>query len=227
MSSAIKAGVVLVAAFLLSVGLGRASASARRLVLIAVAACMLVLPVLSLVRQALGLGEQSLAFEPAAVTEGVVAPVSAAVVASVAKRQPLPWILILWAGGLLMVLGRLGAGMARMWGLARTAQRIGALQEAADLEARIGAGRVRFVESDGIAMPMTWGVFRPVILLPPSRREWPSERLRLVLAHELIHVQQRDCLMQILMQAACALYWFHPLMWLGAAQFPKERDRSF
>jgi len=50
--------------------------------------------------------------------------------------------------------------------------------------------------------------------------------MRLVLAHELIHVQQRDCLIQLLMQFVCALYWFHPLMWLGAAQFRKERERA-
>src|SRR5260370_18050183 len=145
MSSAIKASVIRVAAVLLSLALRGASASARRLVWIAVAACMLVLPVLSLVTPSLGLRQPSLAFEPAALTDGLVAPVSAAVVASVAKRQPLPWILILWAGGLLMVLGRLGAGMARMGWLRRAAQRNGARQRAAALATRTRAGPGRVV----------------------------------------------------------------------------------
>jgi TonB family protein len=91
---------------------------------------------------------------------------------------------------------------------------------------RIGVKSVAFAESDRVAMPITWGVLRPMILLPRSRSEWPPERMRLVLAHELIHVQQRDCLIQLLMQFVCCLYWFHPLMWLGAAQFRKERERA-
>ena len=226
LSEAIKASVILIAAFLATFALRRAPASARRLVWITAAACLLVLPVLSVMAPALGLGQPKLALEASALAGDAVASVNAVAVASAAKREPLPWILIVWAGGALAVLGRLAAGMARMWWLARAAERIEAPREAAELETRIGAGRVRFVESDRVAMPMTWGVLHPVILLPPQRREWLSERLRLVLAHELIHVRQRDCLLQILMQAACALYWFHPLMWLGAAQFRKERERA-
>ena len=75
-------------------------------------------------------------------------------------------------------------------------------------------------------MPMTCGVFRPAILLPAGHDDWPAERLRLVRAHELVHVQQRDCLFQIVMQIACALHWFHPLVWLAAAQFRMERERA-
>jgi len=116
--------------------------------------------------------------------------------------------------------------MIRISWLARVAKRVEAPQPAAELAGRIGVRRVAFVESDRVAMPITWGVLRPLILLPRSRSEWPSERMRLVLAHELIHVQQRDCLIQLLMQIVCALYWFHPLMWLGAAQFRKERERA-
>jgi TonB family protein len=48
----------------------------------------------------------------------------------------------------------------------------------------------------------------------------------LVLAHELVHVQQHDCLFQIVMQLACALHWYSPLVWLAAAQFRKERERA-
>ena len=44
---------------------------------------------------------------------------------------------------------------------------------------------VRLLLSDDRAMPMTWGVLWPVILLPAEARSWPAARLRPVLLHEL------------------------------------------
>src|SRR5205823_482984 len=74
--------------------------------------------------------------------------------------------------------------------------------------------------------PMTWGLLSPTILLPESWREWPLERLRVVLAHELIHVRRFDYFSQVSVQIACALYWFHPLAWLAAGQLSRERELS-
>jgi len=62
--------------------------------------------------------------------------------------------------------------------------------------------------------------------LPQGADHWPLERQRAVLAHELTHVRRQDYLAQILAHVAAALYWFHPLMWLAAGQFRKERERA-
>ncbi|HEV2687502.1 MAG TPA: M56 family metallopeptidase, partial [Bryobacteraceae bacterium] len=181
------------------------------------------------------LGIASAPIEPAwtlpsapAATPAVAVRTGAVSTKSAPRQTPrqIPWVPFIWSAGALAVLGHLAVGIARMNWLARRATRIDALPGAAQLAANIGAGRVEFLESDRIAMPMTWGVIRPRILLPTSHIGWPAERLRLVVAHELIHVEQRDCLIQLLMQAACALYWFHPLAWLGAAQFRRERERA-
>jgi beta-lactamase regulating signal transducer with metallopeptidase domain len=72
--------------------------------------------------------------------------------------------------------------------------------------------------------PMTWGLVRPVILLPRDAVSWPRERLRAVLLHELAHVRRRDSLSQTLSLIACALYWPNPLIWIGARAMRRDAE---
>src|SRR5262249_25456458 len=47
-----------------------------------------------------------------------------------------------------------------------------------------------------------------------------------VLSHELAHVARHDWLLQMCAEVARALYWFHPLVWLAAAQLRQEGERA-
>lgn len=76
----------------------------------------------------------------------------------------------------------------------------------------------------GPAMPMTWGTLTPKVLLPAEAGAWPAERRRLVLLHELAHVARRDSFSRSLASLACALYWFHPGVWLAARQLRLEQE---
>ncbi|HLE55517.1 MAG TPA: M56 family metallopeptidase, partial [Rhodothermia bacterium] len=62
------------------------------------------------------------------------------------------------------------------------------------------ARRVTLLESDDAAMPMTWGVFSPVLLLPAGGDAWPEWKRRNILLHELAHVERCDCLSQLIAQ---------------------------
>jgi len=73
-------------------------------------------------------------------------------------------------------------------------------------------------------VPMTLGVFRPVIVLPRQSSERSEQLKRIVLLHELAHVKRRDIAFQWLGRLACSLYWFHPLAWWGLKQLRKERE---
>jgi bla regulator protein BlaR1 len=64
---------------------------------------------------------------------------------------------------------------------------------AAEIAELLGVGRrVEVCESSLVPMPLTWGVMRPVVVLPRGVDDWPDERLRAVLLHEVAHVRRCD-----------------------------------
>lgn len=69
------------------------------------------------------------------------------------------------------------------------------------------------VRVDSCATPWTWGVRRPVIVLPQDFDAWPPRRRDEALRHELSHIRRRDCLVQGLSRWLCNVFWFQPLMW--------------
>ncbi len=86
------------------------------------------------------------------------------------------------------------------------------------------ADRIRIIESSATTMPMTWGVFRPTLLVPAGADRWPDWQCRDILLHELAHVDRRDCLTQLVAQIACAVYWFNPLAWVASHRMRVERE---
>jgi len=148
--------------------------------------------------------------------------------ASTAASRPLPLWVALWTAGLLLIVARLGAGYAWLALAARRSERIeaGTWRMLAERLARLIGLRFEppLLRASDAAMPMAWGVFRPVVLLPGGADAWPDERREVVLLHELAHIRRRDCLTQAVAQAACAIYWFNPLVWLAARRLRAERE---
>ena len=68
-------------------------------------------------------------------------------------------------------------------------------------------------QSEGISAPLTYGIFRPVILLP-GRVVWGSgQELAYILQHEYVHICHWDGAVKLAMVAALCLHWFNPLVW--------------
>jgi TonB family protein len=90
--------------------------------------------------------------------------------------------------------------------------------------------RARCVEgvliSDLAATPLTWGVFRPVILVPAYATNWPVAQFDLTLRHEQAHVARCDWLWQMLANTVSAVFWFHPLIWLATAELRSEAENA-
>jgi hypothetical protein len=71
---------------------------------------------------------------------------------------------------------------------------------------------VRLLISDHVRSPISWGLFHPVIMVDVTTiNNFPPDD---VLRHELAHIANFDWVSLILGRVICALYWFHPLVWL-------------
>lgn len=74
--------------------------------------------------------------------------------------------------------------------------------------------RISVRVSDRISVPLTYGLLRPVILLP-RRMDWPDERaLAYILTHEEIHIRRLDGGTKLALAAALCVHWWNPAVWL-------------
>ncbi len=139
-------------------------------------------------------------------------------------------VLALWVTGMIAVLSWLFTGLVRVGRIARrgtslTGKEWTGVCERAKHELGLRR-RVRLVGSDEVATPITWGIFRPVIVLPDDADRWPEECRHVVLLHELIHVQRFDWFFQVAGQVACAANWFNPIVWIAARRLASEREHA-
>lgn len=74
--------------------------------------------------------------------------------------------------------------------------------------------KVRVRVTDQIAAPLTYGLLRPVVLLPGNLDLADEEALTCVLAHERAHIRRMDGLLKLTLTAALCLHWFNPAVWL-------------
>jgi HEAT repeat protein/beta-lactamase regulating signal transducer with metallopeptidase domain len=168
----------------------------------------------------------------ASLDEASTPPSPQSPVPSPLSRMPDPAMMVTlaWLTGFAWMLGRLLVGVANVRRIVRRSvpadgydwQRL-----VGDARASMGAEPgARIVIGSEAAMPFTYGLLRPVIVLPESAEEWTMERRRSVLLHELAHVRRRDLLTNAVVQLACAVYWFHPLVRLAARRVRIEAERA-
>lgn len=72
---------------------------------------------------------------------------------------------------------------------------------------------------DTIPGPVTFGLFRPVIIVPSRWIENES-----ILCHELVHVRRKDWLIHAVEECIRAAFWFHPLVWWAISKIQLARE---
>ena len=137
-------------------------------------------------------------------------------------------LLVLWFAGASVVLLSLAAGLYRVQRLRRMA--LPCIETERHLPALAGAAgvgkAVEIVMHEELSAPITCGLLRPAIVLPPDAHGWPDAALTRALVHELEHVRRHDWAVQIIARAVCALYWFHPLAWIAYRQLCLQAEHA-
>ena len=113
-----------------------------------------------------------------------------------ATRSSWPWLAVVYTAGVLVFAVRIAVGLWHTRRLVRAADAID--------------GRLTH---PGCVTPMTVGVLKPTVVLPPTWPEWSPADRAAVLDHEQEHVRRHDPLMLLIALINRAVFWFHPLAW--------------
>jgi TonB family protein len=220
----VKATAALSLAFLIAWAVRRSSASLRYAMWTCALGALLVLPVASCTGPVLKMPVRRSAWRRA--TGAQIVERTETVVVQARRPVSVPLPVMIWIGGMIAMLSRIGAGHWRVRSL------FGKAEEVRDprwleLVREIEPGRsVILKRSTATDVPLSYGLFRAVVLLPGEADNWGDERRRIVLSHEMIHARRLDLLWSLVAQCALAAHWFNPLAWLAAKQFRREQERS-
>ena len=175
----------------------------------------------SVVSPALDLPILSVATEP-----------SAGVQAAIARTAWIPQprtmdelVLLVLAAGVAARAVWLAIGACALRRLRRDASRLDPLPAGIrDAQTRLGIAACICV-SDRTAGPITFGLLHPVVVFPPSVQSMPSHVQEAIAYHELLHVQRRDWLYEIVEEIVRSVFWFHPALWwlIGRIQLSREQ----
>jgi len=139
------------------------------------------------------------------------------------------WCILAWLAGGLLYLGWWLFSQAGVRHLVKDSQPVKESWTGlmADLTGELDLQRsVRLLESWRIKAAITVGIFNPVVVVPADTRDWPANRRRLVLSHELAHVKRWDTLIEAFALLVTVIYWVNPFVWFAVRQLRIERERD-
>jgi TonB family protein len=147
-------------------------------------------------------------------------------VAVVVPQQPAPRrslppseiALLLLAAGALARLGWLAAGF---WKLRQYRRHSHPLEPASSWSVEADL-RI----SGDVASPVTFGLRKPVVLLPARFPEFGAPMREAILCHEILHVRRRDWLFTVVEELVRAVFWFHPAIWWLLGEIGLAREQA-
>ena len=82
--------------------------------------------------------------------------------------------------------------------------------------------KIEIRQFSGIITPMTYGLFRPIILLPKNTDWKNKQQLRYILFHEYVHICRYDTALKALAAIALCIHWFDPMVWVLYILFNRD-----
>jgi beta-lactamase regulating signal transducer with metallopeptidase domain len=137
-------------------------------------------------------------------------------------------IAVVWLAGVAIFLVPVGAGLWQMHRLRGWAL---PWMEGQELQRPIASARgvrrrVDVLRHEAVTGPITCALFTPAIVFPADAASWDAAAIRRSLTHELEHVARYDWLTLCLSRIVCAVYWFHPLVWMVWRRLRLEAERA-
>ena len=85
---------------------------------------------------------------------------------------------------------------------------------------------IQIRQSDRISAPLTYGILRPVILMPKNT-DWEDRlKLQYVLSHEFVHIRRLDMVWKLISALALCIHWFNPFVWAMYILFNRDIELS-
>ncbi len=248
----VKASIVIVVAGIVTILLKHKSAASRNAIWSSALAVLIMLPAMSLLLPSWELGKYSQSTEsdlmsgnPAAVAQmkpissllsepihepAGADPASQGQTAILGRNTILSMLIGLWLCGTVFLLSHLAIHLIRVRRITHKAV-LAKDEELSAIAARIvnmlGIHRpVRVLSSRDTTIPFSWGVFRPVVVLPVSSIEWSYTQKSCIMMHELAHIARWDYPIHLLVEIVRVLYWPNPLVWYAARRNAMERERA-
>ena len=138
--------------------------------------------------------------------------------------DPWSWLLTLLGAGVVVRVGWLATGVARLRRLTGRSGGTGTPEVAAELQRRIGV-TARFVRSPETRTPYSFGVLAPTVVLPMAFDAMEPSFQRAILCHELVHIRRRDLVCAVVEEAVVACLWFHPWVWVIRRRIRLAREQ--
>lgn len=244
----LKVSVIVLAGLVVTGALRRRSAAGRHWVLSVALISALALPIIGVLLPAwsawtVDLGSATAAMRPSTAKQASAEPDPVSVTlpsrnATVRLRAEKPgasaivvqWLPFLWAAGTALSVLMLVVGLARLTWLSSRARPVADPLWARvldELAHRYGLRRsVRVLESEHPSLLVTWGAFRPQVIVPRLALDWPEDRIRVVLSHELAHIRRGDWAMLIGGEVLRSINWFNPLIWITCRSLRQESEEA-
>jgi TonB family protein len=223
----IRSALILGAALLLWRMLSRSRAAQRHAVVFSAFGLLFLWPILAalLPEVALPLAQSGAATGTVTVQQFVLTRRAAA-----ATHSFIYWPALLWAAAACLAFLPLVVAHLRLRPILRRAAPISDadwLTLLHSLTAQLGLTQVPLIliHPEPI-MPMTFGLWRPRIVLPGDCHLWTPSRRGIVLLHELAHIKRRDLAMQCFARLIAAGWWFQPLCWSALRLLRRESERA-
>jgi TonB family protein len=144
------------------------------------------------------------------------------------RKQPSSWSYVvpgLLAAGVLLRLSGLSGGLWKLRGYRRSARLVDPLPQAISQAFALTATRCDVGVTERAHSPATFGLWKPIVLLPTRFETLPPEAQLAVACHELLHVRRRDWLAALAEELVSCLFWFQPAIYVLVADIRLAREQ--